>query len=211
MPKLDTNLHLKNMVYWRKEPHEKADFFGLHWGDPQKMEPLRHVRDHFLLPYVNPDHVAVEIGPGGGRWTRYMLGFGHLYAFDYHQESLDQLSQEFRAPYLYCIKNNGGDFPGLDDESVDFLFSFGTFVHLDFEIIETYLTNIERILKPGAIAVIQYSDKTKEAAQKNASFSENDPDRMRAAVLRAGYVILEEDLTTMHHSAIVRFTRRNQS
>jgi cyclopropane fatty-acyl-phospholipid synthase-like methyltransferase len=207
MPKLDTTMHLDNMTRWRKEHHEPSDYFGLHWGDPQKLERLRSVRDRFVIPYVNADHAAVEIGPGGGRWTRYLLGFAELYTLDYHQESLDQLAKEYRAPHLHMIANNGGDFPGITAESIDFLFSFGVFVHLEMDIIEAYLANMRPILKRRANVVLQYSDKTKPEARKNNSFSENNPEIMRDAVLRAGYIILEEDLVTMHHSAIVRFAR----
>ena len=61
---------------------EVADrgIYGLEWGDPEFVEPLRFIRDRYLLPQVNNDHCAVEIGSGGGRWTRYMLGFRKLYA-----------------------------------------------------------------------------------------------------------------------------------
>jgi hypothetical protein len=62
------------------------------------------------------------------------------------------------------------------------------------------------ILKPGANVVIQYSDKTKIMAQLNESFSENTPKKMRRMVLKAGYTIREEDLTTMWHSSVIRFT-----
>ena len=65
---------------------------------------------------------------------------------------------------------------------------------------------MKMILKPGANAVIQYSDKTKIMAQLNESFSQNTPEKMRTMVLNAGYTILEEDLTTMWHSSVIRFT-----
>jgi hypothetical protein len=62
-------------------------------------------------------------------------------------------------------------------------------------------------LKPGGNAVIHYSDKTKVYAQTHSGFSDNTPERMRRMVLGAGVRILEEDLTTMPHISIVRFTR----
>jgi len=43
-------------------------------------------------------------------------------------------------------------------------------------------------------------------AQNNKGFSNNTPEKMRAMVLSTGYKILEEDLTTMWHSSIIRFT-----
>ena len=43
---------------------------GMQWGDPETAPPLLHVKRTYVLPYVKPGHVGLEIGPGGGRWTR---------------------------------------------------------------------------------------------------------------------------------------------
>jgi ubiquinone/menaquinone biosynthesis C-methylase UbiE len=148
----------------------------------------------------------LKSGRGGGRWTRYLLDFKKLYVVDYHAELLAELKKNFCKPGMEFIKNNGTDFPEIAEHSIDCLFSFGVFVHLDAPIIETYLANMKLILKPGANVVIQYSDKTKIMAQLNESFSENTPEKMRRMVLKAGYTIREEDLTTMWHSSVIRFT-----
>lgn len=220
MPGLDNPLHLDMLRHSRaRKPTlirvakavKRAIFsegiYGLDWGDVEFVEPLRFVRDRYILPYVNPNHVAVEIGPGGGRWTRYLLGFGKLYAVDYYTELIRELQKNFRRPNVEFIKNNGADFLGIPPESVHYVFSFGCFVHLDAPLIEGYLQNLRRILRPASNVVIQYSDKSKVMAQLNTGFSDNTPERMRQMVLCAGFKILEEDLTTMWHSSIIRFTQ----
>jgi phospholipid N-methyltransferase len=219
MPGLNTMLHLdmlKNfnkssslpirLLKAMKKEMLSKNLYGLDWGDPDIVAPLKFVRDRYVLPYVNSSHNALEIGPGGGRWTRYLLGFGRLYVVDYYPELLEQLQKNFRGKNLSFIQNNGTDFPGIEDESIDYLFSFGTFVHLDNELIEAYLNNLKPKVKPGANIVIQYSDKTKIMAQMNEGFSDNTPDIMRQIVANAGFDVLEEDLTTMWHSSIIRFT-----
>jgi cyclopropane fatty-acyl-phospholipid synthase-like methyltransferase len=181
--------------------------YGLEWGDPDVVEPLKFIRDRYVLPYVDARHDAVEIGPGGGRWTRYLVGFKKLYAVDYHQELLDELKRNFRRRgNISFIRNNGTDFPGIASGSIDYLFSFGTFVHLEFHLIEAYLAAIRSIVRSKANIVIQYSDKTKVMAQLNQGFAENTPARMREAVQAAGFNILEEDTTSLWHSSVVRFT-----
>ncbi len=218
MPDLDTSLHVDMLNdykrsrgwlpgrLWRAIKRElfSRDIYGLEWGDPETVEPLRFVRDNYLLPYICPDQVAVEIGPGGGRWTRYLKGFSKLYVVDYYEELLKQLRRNFGQPHIVCIKNSGSDFPGIAPKSVDFLFSFGTFVHLDLHLIEGYLKNMRPILKPDAKVVIQYADKNKIMA-KSPDFSDNTPEKMRRMVTDAGYKILAEDLTTMWHSSIIIF------
>ena len=183
--------------------------YGLQWGDPETSAPLRAIRERFVTPFLDPTHTALEIGPGGGRWTRYLLGFARLYVVDYHDELLRELRKNFAEPNMVFVKNNGTDFPGVADHSVDYVFTFGTFVHLDADLIDAYLVNMRRVLKPDANVVIQYSDKTKPTAQQNGGFSENDPERMCAMVTRAGYTVVEEDRDTLPHSGVVRFAAKN--
>jgi ubiquinone/menaquinone biosynthesis C-methylase UbiE len=204
MPDLNTPLHLR-MLSDFKQRHPNH-MYGLHWGDPDYVPPLRFVKNRYVLPYGKPDDVAVEIGPGGGRWTRYLLGFNRLYAVDYHQDLLNELRRGFKQPNIVCIKNNGTDFPEIMDGEVNYLFSFGTFVHFDLPLIKSYILNMKRILKPNANAVIQYSDKTKIMAQTLPGFSDNNPEKMRNLLDECGMKILEEDLTTLWHSSLVRFT-----
>ncbi len=219
MPDLETKLHTEMLEAWkrrsslafrilravRKEIFSK-NIYGLQWGDPEVDGPLKFVKDRFVITYVNGQQVAIEIGPGGGRWTRYLLGFKRLYVVDYYLTLLEQLQKNFRAPNMTFIRNNGCDFPGVPEREIDYLFSFGVFVHLDADLIDAYLVNLRRVVKPGGNIVIQYSDQTKAMAQKNPSFSVNDPEKMRRMVLNAGFKILEEDLTTICHSSIIRFT-----
>jgi SAM-dependent methyltransferase len=190
----------------RLQQPSPMSLYGLHWGDAQREPWLRLVRDEFLLPFVHPDRSGVEIGPGGGRWTRYMLTLGRLYAVDFHQELLDEVAQNFRTPGLMLIKNSGTDFPGIPPASVDLVFSFGVFVHLDAPIIAGYLDNIRSIVRPGADIILQYSDKTKHAARVNPTFSDNDPDRMRSMITDRGYRIIREDTGRLPHSSIAYFT-----
>lgn len=218
MPGLDTKIHLDMLGdFKRRNPLPlrllralrrelfQPGIYGLEWGDPEVFAPLGYMRDRFLKPYVRADHNGLEIGPGGGRWTRYMLDFKTLTIVDYHQELLDQLKRGFHKKNMVFIKNNGNDFPGVPDGSVNFLFSFGVFVHLDAPLIEAYLASMRRVLAPGANVVLQYADKTKIMAQGNPGFSDNDPERMRAMVKAAGYTIVEEDLTSLWHSSVIRF------
>jgi SAM-dependent methyltransferase len=203
MPDLDTSLHLTMLDRGRG----KSAIYGLHWGDPEVAPHLQWVRDHYCLKFVDPAQTCIEIGPGGGRWTRYLRGFRTLYAVDYHQELLDELAKNFAQPNIVAIKNAGTDFPGIADQSIDFVFSFGVFVHLDLPIVVAYLAEIARVLKPGGRAVIQYADKTKPEAAQNPGFSDLRPSIVRQAVLEQGFFIENENLTVLPHSSIVQFSR----
>jgi hypothetical protein len=73
-------------------------------------------------------------------------------------------------------------------------------------LIDSYLGNIKKILKPGGNAVIHYSDKHKIMGQLNSGFADNTPEQMRALILGHGLRIVQEDTTTMWHSSIIQFT-----
>jgi len=214
----ETTLHTRMLSNWRRRnslPRRlrravrelRHPIYGFDWGDPETVEPLTFIKNRWVIPYVKSDQTAVEIGPGGGRWTQYLLGFQRLYVVDYYEELLSELRRNFgRYSNVVFVHNAGTDFPGIPEGEIDFVFSFGTFVHLDAPIVEAYLHNVKAILKHGGNAVIHYADQTKVMAQENPGFSQNNPDMMRRMVRGAGFKVLEEDLTTMWHSSLIRFT-----
>jgi len=218
MPDLSTTLHtdmLRHAKRSRRLAHRiagairmtrKTYVYGTEWGVIDDVPPLTHVLDRWVRPYVKPNHVAVEIGPGGGRWSQHLLGFSKLYLVDYYEDLLAEVRRNFgNRKNIEFIKNNGNDFPNIPDASVYFCFSFGVFVHLDQPIIAAYLQSLKRIMKKGANIVMHYSDMNKIMAQMNDGFSRNTPEEMRRLVLEHGYTILEEDTTSLWHSSLVRF------
>jgi len=54
--------------------------------------------------------------------------------------------------------------------------------------------------------VIQYSDKTKPAAQRNRVFSENRPATMIALAQKHGFHVEDDNRWLLHHSSILRLT-----
>jgi SAM-dependent methyltransferase len=180
--------------------------YGIQWGDPDVWTPLKFIRDHYVLPFIKPEHTALDIGCGGGRWTRQLLGFKAVYAVDYYEELLVEFRRSFaRYKHVTPIKNSGTDFPGIAPQSVDYVLSFGCFGHINHSLIDDYLGNIKPILKPGGNVVIHYSDKNKIMAQE-PGFSANTPEQMRALVRGHGYKIIGEDTTTMWNGAIIHFS-----
>lgn len=183
----------------------RGETYGMNWGDPEVVPPLAFVKKTYLMPHVRPSDTGLEIGPGGGRWTQYLLRMKKLYVVDFHREILEELAGKITAQNVIPIHNNGTDFPGVPDAEVDFLFSFGVFVHLEPHIIVSYLQNMRRVLKSSAKVLIQYSDKTKIMAANNPAFVNTTADSMRKMVSDSGYTIVQEDNTTMWHSNIMLF------
>jgi SAM-dependent methyltransferase len=69
-------------------------------------------------------------------------------------------------------KNMQFDCKNIQDESIDFAFSFGVFCHLSASACESYLKDVFRVLKKGGTAIFMYSDdKGLQDFYKEESFS----------------------------------------
>lgn len=204
MPDIDWNYFWGNdIAAW--ESRGEPGFYGDQWGDPEKQQNLRGIVATFIEPFIKPGHVALEIGSGGGRWTQYLLKFSRLYSVELNRQSFHYLLQRFGAcPNLSFCQTNGTDFPGVPPQSVDFAFSYDVFVHLEPELIFSYLSNLKALLKPTSNVVIHYADQTKPGVDGIYGFAKTDAAIVHEVVSRAGYEVLEEDKKSMWHSNLMR-------
>ena len=170
---------------------------------------LSVVVKRYIEPHVTPQSVVLEIGPGGGRWTQYMLNAKEVVIVDLNPEFFDYLKDRFKEDpcQFRFYRTSGFELVGIASDSVDFIFTFGTFVHIDPSGIDAYLGHIKRVLKPGALAVIQYADKRKTVARLNPGFSSMDQAKMENLVFRHGLRMLEHNLTLLNHSNIVKIQK----
>jgi ubiquinone/menaquinone biosynthesis C-methylase UbiE len=198
--------------------------YGDHWGDPTlsglryrwhrlrygRTQPgdLSKVVKHYLRPYVTPDSVVLEIGPGGGRWTQFLVGAREVVLVELNTQFFRYLRKRFRKHKrkLTFYETSGFELEGIDDGSIDFVFSFGTFVHIDPEGIDDYLGEIARVLRPGGMCTIQYADRDKpylHTVPDFAGFSDMNTPRLESLVLARGFEIAEHDRALLDHSNIV--------
>jgi cyclopropane fatty-acyl-phospholipid synthase-like methyltransferase len=107
----------------------------------------------------NPKQMQVlEIGCGAGRITRALAGlFGEVHAVDVSGEMVAQAKAALAdRPNAYVHQNNGTDLTILGGRAFDFAFSTIVFQHIpSYEIIETYVREVHRLLRPGALFKFQ--------------------------------------------------------
>lgn len=119
-----------------------------------------------IEPFLQAGMRALEIGPGGGRWTERLLERkpAHLIGIDLSERCVATCRERFRdRPEAEFHANDGASLDIVPDESIDFVWSFDVFVHMEAPEIERYVTQLRRILAPGGIAAIHYP--TVERAQ----------------------------------------------
>jgi SAM-dependent methyltransferase len=181
--------------------------FGDRWGEPESFAPLLDVRRRFIEPYFVSGGTVVEIGSGGGRWTQYLRAAGRLIVVEYNPESFDYLRARFPGLAFTPYRTSGYEMHGVADASADFVFTFDVFVHIEPDGIQAYLHEIERVLRPGATAVVHYGDVRKEIARENPGFSRMTRALMDDMIATTGLRVVDHDEAIMFHSNLVALRR----
>ena len=85
--------------------------------------------------------------------------FGHVYAVDVSEEMLKSARLSVgNKPNVTLLLNDGASLGPLADSTIDFAFSFIVFQHIPSElVIESYFSEVFRVLKPGSIFKVQVS------------------------------------------------------
>ena len=97
---------------------------------------------------------VLEIGCGAGRLTRALSKvFGEVHAVDISGEMVAQARQALAdRPNTYFYQNNGCDLSVVPPVEFDFAYSAIVFQHIPSrEIIENYVREVHRLLRPGAL------------------------------------------------------------
>ena len=184
--------------------------YGYHWGDPE--DPAYSgvvLKRDFLDPYLAAGDVIVEIGPGGGRFTQYLTGASKLYLVDYNEKMFDIIRAEFapeNVAKMTFIKSSGSTLAGVPDASIDKVFTFDCFVHLEIDLIEEYVADMRRVLKSGGLAIVHYADSNKPLAQKlkaDGLFVQMFPEDMHRLAATYGFRLVKEDMKSISHSAVI--------
>jgi SAM-dependent methyltransferase len=116
--------------------------------------------DDVLTRWIPTGAVVLEIGPGGGRWSEALAQrASRLLLVDVTERTLDLCRERFRDDTsIQYVLSSGSDLPGVEDGSLDAVWSFDVFVHLAPADQADYLEEIARVLGPGGVAVLHHSD-----------------------------------------------------
>ena len=125
--------------------------------------------------------------------TRAMAAvFGEVHAVDISAEIIALAKQNLSdLQNVFLYKNNGIDLAELPDQSCDFAFSFIVFQHIPIlGVIENYVREVHRCLKPGAIFKFQLQGDTCLQSAQDETWvgvplslaSKSDPEQCRRSV-----------------------------
>ena len=154
MPSTEENRYFWDTTFgW----HDGGNEWSSMWGGAQSQwNGTIYPRIHQHLPA----HTILEIAPGFGRWTQFLAGMcERLILVDLSEKCIAACRQRFRdATHIEYHVNDGRSLAFIADGSVDFVFTFDSLVHVDADVVEAYLGEINRILKHDGTGFIHHSN-----------------------------------------------------
>jgi SAM-dependent methyltransferase len=154
MPDLDWNISLWDQNYdWGMEGEEWSSGWG---GSEAHWFGAIYPRIHRFLPANR----ILEIAPGYGRWTRYLLEVCESYTgIDLSGQTVEACNKRFgHMAHAQFIKNDGLSLADAPDDSYDFIFSFDSMVHAEMEVLSRYIPQMVKKLSGSGAAFIHHSN-----------------------------------------------------
>jgi SAM-dependent methyltransferase len=150
---------------WRGPTDHRRYWSAYDWGGRGEEWNASPEWKHALIDEVLskwiPEGVAVlEIGPGAGRWSEALFARASaLVLADVSERPLELCRERFADDdRIRYVLSSGSDLPGVEDSSIDAVWSFDVFVHVAPCDQAGYLSETARVLAPGGLAIIHHAD-----------------------------------------------------
>lgn len=122
---------------------------------------------HLITPFA-ADAEVIEIAPGHGRWTEFILPIARYATLvDISPNCLEFCRRRFaEATNVDYFLTGGTQLPRYANGAIDFVFSYDSFVHMSAKVIAAYLLEFSRVLRSDGVAIIHHADVPNVASYK---------------------------------------------
>ena len=154
MPDFNWNLRKWGTDYaWPEAGEEWSASWG---GSEAQWFGTLFPRLHRFLPARR----ILEIAPGFGRWTRFLIpACEEFVGIDIAPKCIEECRVRFaKSMHARFFGNDGYSLAAAEDRSFDFVFSFDSLVHAESDVISSYMSEILNKLAPGGVAFIHHSN-----------------------------------------------------
>lgn len=101
---------------------------------------------------------GLEIAPGWGRMTEYLIPVSKsLSVIDLNENCISKCVNRFGNKIKAYYVNDGKSLTAIPDSSLDYIFSFDSFVHIHFNVFSEYIVDFNRVMKGGSYGVIHHA------------------------------------------------------
>ena len=157
----DSNSINNNLVGWSNYNWTKL---GEEWSNNPEWKAS--VIEFILKPNIPIKSKILEIGPGGGRWTEHIITIADsLILVDLTPQCIEICKNRFKNyNKIQYFVNDGKSLDFIQTGSIDIIWSWDVFVHIQSEDIKNYIRQFARILNKEGKAIIHHSKNGKYEA-----------------------------------------------
>jgi SAM-dependent methyltransferase len=190
---------------------------GEEWSDPWGSSEAQWYAS--LLPRLRsflPAGTVLEIAPGYGRWTRFLIPLSEkYYGVDLAPTAVAHCQKRFAASSAEFFVNDGRCLDMIADGCIGLCFSFDSLVHAEIDVVDGYIQQILRKLSPSGVAFLHHSNcgehKPKEG-RRHCRAESVSAGAVRASVDAGGGHVLRHEIITWRGveamDGLVLFARR---
>lgn len=173
----------KNYPGWNSVNQNKLTWNNWNWNELgeewTKSQAWKNKLASEIIQKLIPDNSSIiEIGPGGGRWSEFLLKKAtKLNLVDISEKCLELCRDRFGKNikvFYNLIKDVNFNF--VEKNSVDVVFSYDVFVHIDKAQITEYFIEFESVLKTKGKIILHYCKVGDKFGEYRSRFTSYDMD-----------------------------------
>lgn len=153
MPSLEENAETWKRHDWARRGEEWSEAWG--GADAQFWGAIWPRVRPFL-----PAGTILEIAPGFGRWTHYLVHLcRRLILVDLEPSCIAACRERFaRFDHVEYHVNDGRSLAMIGAGTIDFAFSFDSLVHAEIDVVRAYLEQLATLLTPEGVGFFHHSN-----------------------------------------------------
>jgi SAM-dependent methyltransferase len=180
MPSIKRNRDYWDKMYqWERQGDEWSDC----WGGPKSQW------NGSILPRVRsflPATSILEIAPGYGRWSQFLRNYCKaLTLVDISENCIEACRKRFsNYSHIEYHVNDGKSLSMIEDDSIDFAFSFDSLVHAEAQVIGLYLKQLNSKFTSNGVGFFHHSNIGEYRSRTTAALLKVVPSKSKEWLIR---------------------------